>query len=107
MTFEELFEGDALNTSRWTASNWSSIVSQYDGHDALFIAERVHVRDGHLAIDPVLENNTLDGVSYAMTSGWIDTQQKVNQTKGRFEASIKMSNPNATGTWPAWWLLPE
>ena len=32
---------------------------------------------------------------------------KVNQSKGRFEASIKMPDPNATGSWPAWWLLPE
>jgi beta-glucanase (GH16 family) len=107
MTFEETFDGSALNTSRWTVANWSSVKSEYDGHDALFTAERVSVGGGHLRIDTVLESNTLDGILYNMTSGWLDTQQKVNQTKGRFEASIKMPNPNATGTWPAWWLLPE
>ena len=28
------------------------------------------------------------------------------QTKGRFEASIKMPQANATGAWPAWWCVP-
>jgi beta-glucanase (GH16 family) len=107
MTFEETFDGNTLNTSRWTVANYDAVKSQYDGHDALFIAERVSVGGGHLRIDTVLESNTLDGILYNMTSGWIDTQQKVNQTKGRFEASVKMPNPNATGAWPAWWLLPE
>lgn len=107
MTFEETFDGDTLNASRWTVANWSSVKSEYDGHNALFTAERVSVGGGHLRIDTVLESNTLDGILYNMTSGWIDSQQKVNQTKGRFEASLKMPNPNATGTWPAWWLLPE
>ena len=56
----------------------------------------------------VFEPGTVfNGVTYNMTSGWLDTQHKVNQTKGRFEASIMMPNPNATGAWPAWWLLPE
>ena len=107
VTFEEEFDGDALNASRWTVSNWSQVISQYDGHDALFIADRVAVAGGHLAIETVLESNTFDGVLYNMSSGWVDSKQKVNQTKGRYEASIKMPNPNATGAWPAWWLLPE
>ena len=107
MTFEETFDGDSLNASRWTASNWSSIISTYDGHDALFIADRVRVGGGQLAIDTVLETHVFDGVTFNFTSGWIDSQQKVNQTKGRFEASIKMPPRAAVGAWPAWWLLPE
>ena len=107
VSFEELFDGDALNASRWSVSNWSQVISQYDGHDALFIADRVAVADGHLAITTVLETNVFDGVTYNFTSGWLDSQQKVNRSIGRFEASIKMPNPNATGAWPAYWLLPE
>jgi len=108
LTFEDDFAGDALNTSSWTVSNYSSVISEYDGHDALFIADRVSVFGGSLHIDTVYAPGTVfNGVAYNMTSGWIDSQHKVNQTKGRFEASIKMPNPNATGSWPAWWLLPE
>ena len=51
--FEDHFDGDALNTSSWTISNWSQVISQYDGHDALFTADRVRVGGGHLAIATV------------------------------------------------------
>ena len=36
-----------------------------------------------------------------------ETAPPLPQTKGRFEASIRMPVNNATGAWPAWWLLPE
>jgi len=105
--FEDHFDGDALNASSWTVSNWSQVISQYDGHDALFVADRVRVGGGHLAIDTVLETHVFDGVTYNMTSGWVDSQHKVNMTKGRFEASLKMPDSGAQGAWPAFWLLPE
>ncbi len=65
------------------------------------------VANGSLIITTVHEQTEFQGVLYNFTSGWIDSQQKVNQTRGRFEASIKMPNAGATGAWPAWWLLPE
>lgn len=107
LTFQDDFEGDALNASAWTVSNYSTIISRYDGHDALFIDDRVAVRNGSLVITTVMEQTNYQGVLYNFTSGWIDGQQKVNQTRGRFEASIKMPAAGATGAWPAWWLLPE
>jgi len=107
VSFEDTFDGSELNTSSWTASNYSSVVSQYDGHDALFIADRVTVSNGNLVLTTVWDPQEFNGVHYNMTSGWIDSQQKRNQTKGRFEASMKMPSSNATGSWPAWWLLPE
>ena len=107
ITFEDDFLGTTLNESSWTASNYSSIVSQYDGHDALFIADRVTVGNGKLSISTVFEPTTFNNVNYNFTSGWIDGQQKRNQTLGRFEASMKMPNNGAVGAWPAWWLLPE
>lgn len=107
VSFEDDFNGTALNTSNWTPSNYSDIVSKYDGHDALFTADMVSVSDGNLVITTVMQTNTWAGTTYNFTSGWIDSQQKRNQTKGRFEASIKMPSNQSTGTWPAWWLLPE
>ena len=64
------------------------MISEYDGHDALFIAERISVGGGHLHIDTVLEKNEFEGVTYNMTSGWIDSKQKVrgsapNRRSGR------------------------
>jgi len=107
VVFEDDFLGDALNESNWTPSNYSSIVSQYDGHDAMFIADRVSVKDGALIMTTMYDPHTLDGISYNFTSAWIDSKQKRNMTRGRFEASIRMPESNATGAWPAWWLLPE
>ncbi len=107
VTFEDEFEGDSLNTSNWTPSDYVMVISKYDGHDALFIADRVSVSGGSLVITTVHEQNNFSGTLYNFTSGWIDSQHKRNQTRGRFEASIRMPSANATGAWPAWWLLPE
>ena len=107
LTFEDDFLGTALNESNWTPSNYSSVVSEYDGHNALYTADRVSVGGGVLTLTTVWEPQTFNGVHYNMTSGWVDSAGKRNQTRGRFEASMRMPSSNATGTWPAWWLLPE
>lgn len=91
---------------RRSCSNYSSIISQYDGHDALFIADRVAVSNGSLVITTTYEPTIFNGVHYNMTSGWLDTKGTVNQTGGRFEARMKMPVAEANGAWPAWWLLP-
>ena len=110
LAFEDHFDGDKLNDSSWTASDRVQVISKYDGHDALFLAERVEVAGGYLAITTVHEPAELDGDSYNFTSGWIDSKQKVNQSLAvptRWEASMKMADASANGAWPAWWLLPE
>ena len=81
LTFEDDFDGSALNESTWTVSNYSTIVSEYDGHDALFTAERVAVADSALVITTVWQPTTFEGVSYNMTSGWIDSKGKRNQVR--------------------------
>lgn len=107
IAWEDDFSGTELNTTNWTPSNYSQVISQYDGHSALFIADRVTVADGALVITTVYDPRTLDGVAYNFTSGWVDSQHKRNMTRGRFEASMRMPVANASGAWPAWWLLPE
>lgn len=137
LTFEDDFSGNTLNTTSWTVADRDPTKSQYDGHDAMFVKENVAVSNGNLIITtsyggyratgrdgsisyahknsstltPTAPNSTLNGVKYNMLSGWIDSQQKRNQTilgqSTRFEASLRMPDANATGAWPAWWLLPE
>lgn len=102
LTFEDDFNGEVLNTSVWNVNNYSSVISEYDGHDALFIADRVSVSEGNLVITTVLDPRSFNGVDYNMTSGWIDTQNTMYQFGGRFEASMRMPDAGAQGAWPAW-----
>lgn len=110
MTFEDDFEGDALDLTSWTPSDYNLQTSQYDGHNALFIADRVAVSNGTLQITTAYDPRTLNGVKFNFTSGWIDSQGKRLgnlTTPTRWEASIKMPSANSSGSWPAWWLLPN
>jgi beta-glucanase (GH16 family) len=107
VTFFDDFEGNALNSSAWNVSDHDSTISEYDGHDALFVKERVSVANSNLIIETILEPQVYNGVSYNMTSGWVDTKGLVSQYQGRFEASMKMPDAGAQGAWPAWWLLPS
>lgn len=50
LTFEDDFSGNEINTSSWTVANRDPTKSQYDGHDAMFVAESVAVYDGNLVI---------------------------------------------------------
>lgn len=106
LTFEDDFNGNALNESNWTPSN-SSFTSQYDGHDALFVLDAVSVSQGNLAITTWLHPQKVNGILYNFASGWIDTQGKVSQSFGRFEAHMMMPDRYSIGSWPAWWLLPQ
>ena len=62
LTFEDDFSGNTLNESSWTISNYSSIISQYDGHDALFVTEAITVRDGSLQITTTYNPQVFNGV---------------------------------------------
>jgi beta-glucanase (GH16 family) len=112
LTFEDDFDGTALNTSSWTVADRDPTKSQYDGHDAVYLAENIEVANGSLVISTAWAPQTLNGVAYNFSSGWVDTQGKRNQTRGRWEASMRMPaggngvGDGPTGAWPAWWLLP-
>lgn len=112
LTFEDDFDGTELNASSWTVADRDPTKSQYDGHDAVYLASNVAVANGSLVINTAWAPQTLNGIAYNFSSGWVDTQGKRNQTRGRWEASMKMPaggngvGDGPTGAWPAWWLLP-
>lgn len=47
------------------------------------------------------------GGEWNFTSGWVDTKGKWAQKYGRFEANCSLPGRDATGIWPAFWLMPE
>lgn len=108
-TFVDEFEGDKLDTTKWsTGYRWADIINQeMQG----LVPENVTVADGNCYIKvekrPV---QNIDWVGYKgakkdYASGAIQTYNKWTQSYGYFEVKAKM--PGGKGTWPAFWLLPD
>jgi beta-glucanase (GH16 family) len=105
MTFNEEFEGDALDRSTWnviTANFWDKVsrfskdnVNVKDG-DAILTFEK---RRGHHGDDP--EHPRVNDY----TTGYLDTYGKWVQRYGYYECRMKL--PTEEGLWPAFWLMPD
>jgi beta-glucanase (GH16 family) len=68
--------------------------------------QNVQIQDGNLVITARHEGySDNEGVFRGYTSARIKTQQKFQQTYGRFEARIQI--PRGQGIWPAFWLLGD
>ena len=105
LTFEDDFNGTALNTSTWnSAQNWTHCSPC---EPQLYETSRLQVANGSLEIttqrDHVLGPG---GQLFNFSSGWIDTENKFAQKYGKFEARMRLPPQNAAGIWPAFWLMP-
>jgi beta-glucanase (GH16 family) len=109
LTWSDEFAGTALNSSWSVRTNQSHCCGPFGGPGELqlYLPDEVSVHDGLLdirtrrrrAVDPA-------GTLWNYTSGWIDTKLSFAQKYGRFEANCSLPPRNATGIWPAFWLLP-
>jgi len=107
LIWEEQFEGEAgapPNANNWTheigtgpnGDGWGNNQEEYNTDRE----ENVRLDgEGNLVIRAVREE--YEGMRY--TSGRIKTQDKFEQTYGRFEARVMI--PEGQGLWPAFWLL--
>lgn len=112
LVFDDEFEGDALDTSKW-GYNYSWGHSH--NHAAWCVPENVTVADGILTLkgenakhpDSEGKQGTFNNKKYDIvyTSGAINTHHKYNFDYGYFEARLKM--PAGKGMWPAWWMLRD
>ena len=66
---------------------------------------------GHLVLTTARLKANVTGpdgkTQYAFTSGWLDTEMKVQIALGRWEIRAKLPDPQARGIWPAHWLMPH
>jgi beta-glucanase (GH16 family) len=103
------FTGSSLNTADWNYDTgtgcpgncgWGNNEKEYYTNST----QNVSVSGGYLNI---IAKYSADyaGSGYNFTSGKIHTRNKHYWTNGRFEASMKL--PAGTGTWPAFWMLPQ
>jgi beta-glucanase (GH16 family) len=102
LVWEDEFEGPAgqlPDPSRWRfdiGTDWGNNQLEYDTDHPVNVSLD---GDGHLAI--TAREETFLGRNY--TSGRINTRGLFDQTRGRFEARIRL--PVGQGIWPAFWLL--
>ena len=109
LTWEDNFEGNELDESKWnysTGNGHAEGIPGWGNEELQFHQkENVKVEDGKLIIEGKKEAASDEYGSYEYTSGLIDTRGKFAQKYGRFEAKMKL--PEGSGYWPAFWMMPE
>ena len=104
LLFADEFDGTALDRSKWSAIGPEFWVN--DEQQAYFDRpDVIAVRGGSLFLTPRYAPgaDTHPRRKADFVSGRLVTQGKFDFTYGRAEARIRM--PDATGAWPAFWLL--
>lgn len=110
LTFNDDFDGDSLDLTKWGYNVGTQDVygnsygPAYWGNNELQYyteGDNVKVSDGILKI--IAKKESMGDREY--TSSRILTRNKFSQTYGYFEAKMKL--PAGSGTWPAFWLMPE
>jgi len=104
------FDGTVVNTSLWTISN-----NVYEGPPSssnqieLYTADNVFLDGaGHLVLRTQLQNASVDGIDFNVTSGRVDSSFKGNASfaaPGRVEVRARLQNDAASGIHTAHWLL--
>ncbi|WP_147803940.1 glycoside hydrolase family 16 protein [Alkalicoccus halolimnae] len=112
MTWQDEFEGEELDTSKWRIDNGNGF---YDGDEWVegwgnnelqsYQEDNVKVQDGKLILEAREESVSDEEGDYEYTSGKVLTDELFSQAYGRFEASMKL--PEGQGYWPAFWMMPE
>ena len=95
------FNGNALDTSKWTYEIGNGDWGWGNGESQYYTNRNDAVANGVLTISGKKEK--VDNFDY--TSTRIKTQNKVNFTYGYVEARISL--PAVDGMWPAFWMMPN
>jgi len=102
LTWQDEFDGSAgqpPDPAKWgydIGTNWGNNQLEYDTDRVQNVSLD---GQGHLTI--VARREDYQGCAY--TSGRINTNGRFAQTRGRFEARLRL--PSGQGLWPAFWLL--
>lgn len=118
LIFHDDFDGNTLDTSKWTTCYFNFKVGNNDcDHDQsemeLYRPDNVSVNNGILTLSA--ENKSVDapnGKTYDYTSGMISTgptTDSSNDTRFSFKygyIEMRTKVPAGQGLWPAFWTLP-
>lgn len=104
MTWNDEFNGDQIDETRWNVyNNWSQLSNQVE----IYIEKNAYVQNGNLMLKVTKEPYLFEGLLYNFTSGKVDSLHKFSQKFGRWEFKAKLPNVYASGVHPALWLLGE
>ena len=97
LTFEDTFDGDKLDSSKWIPSyQWG----QTHNYNAYCDPNNVLIEKGLLRLK--VEDKPSHGKKY--TSAVVTSYGKFSQKYGYFEGRFRI--PTGKGFWPAFWMLP-
>jgi beta-glucanase (GH16 family) len=103
LTFDDEFNGNGLDTSKWTPKDpWGR---ERNRELQAYVTDAFEVKDSILRIKTERRQALYDGKQREYISGMMTTYGKFSQEYGRFE--IRCRIPNGKGMWPAFWLLPD
>ncbi len=110
LLFADEFNAGTLDRSKWNvegAAFWvnNEVQAYLDSPETISFATPAGADGGALVLKPVWRPGfaTPTGRVTDFISGRINTENRVEVTYGKVEARIRM--PDATGVWPAFWLL--
>jgi beta-glucanase (GH16 family) len=113
LTWHDEFDSASLNTTAWDVkSNRTHCCGPKFARDGgeleLYTTDEVMIENSQLVLRTRRRKMLGPGGKvFNFTSGWLDTDGRFAQKYGRFEANCSVPPRNATGVWPAFWLLPQ
>jgi len=113
LTWHDEFEGDALDTSKWTIGlPWPGDDGEGRHHNTQYASyimdDDVAVRDGALHLTTQRRDVTAaNGQAYHFTEGLITTHSTFRSLFGYFEIRAALPTDAGPGTWPAFWMLAD
>jgi len=106
LVWEDDFPGTSINKSNWVI--WNNRTHCAPCEAELYVDYAVSVGDGVVKITTTREQVVgPNGTIYNYTSGWITTENLLSWMYGRFQVRAKLPPQNASGSWPAHWLMPQ
>jgi len=103
LTWQDEFDGDALDTAKWGPHGFTS--GAHKRRDGYWAMEMAQVSGGKLHIPSVYSEEGYAGGPAGYYSLGIDTRGKFAQKYGYFEARCRL--PKGQGLWSAFWMMPE
>jgi beta-glucanase (GH16 family) len=101
LTFQDEFEGTVLDGAKWKLGQGDAGIEGPGGNNPA----NTTVANGKLTLRASTDPVAFAGTNFAYSTGEISSYMRFKQTGGYMEARMRWDQ--ATGLWPAFWVMPE